>query len=134
MPAQLVAEQTITVGQPTVIKGLSPSAHYGVTFEDNGQTGYFYALDFSRVDNQLVDALHIYNVEQVVDRDKPSVVQLAWSPDGLKAVLLINGHPHAVFDFDARRGYCRTGFPPPPYPHWTEHDHAWDDRAVDVFR
>lgn len=60
-------------------------------------------------------------------------MQLAWSADGLKAAVLINGWPHAVFDFEGRRGYCRTGFPP-PNPNWTGHDHAWDDRAVELFR
>jgi hypothetical protein len=40
MPAELVAEETITVGQPVVVEGPSPHAPYGVVFEDNGTTGY----------------------------------------------------------------------------------------------
>jgi hypothetical protein len=133
MPAELVAERTITVGQAAVVEGPSPRTHYGVVFEDDGTTGYLYGLDFSREGNPIVDALHVYNVEQVADREKPSVVQMAWSQDGLKAALLINGSPHAVFDFEARRGYCRTGFPPANLG-WTEHDHGWDDQAVELFR
>jgi hypothetical protein len=96
-------------------------------------TSYLYGLDPSREGNPIVDALHIYNAAQVTDRNRPSVVQLVWSADGLKAALLINGYPHAVIDFESRRGYCRTNFPPPA-PGWTEHDHAWDDRAVEAFR
>jgi hypothetical protein len=102
-------------------------------FEDDGTTDYLYGLDFSREDNPIVDALHIYNVERVADREKPSLVQLGWSQDGLKAVLLINGFPHALFDFEAKRGYCRSGFPPPDRK-WTRHDHAWDDRVAELFR
>jgi len=60
-------------------------------------------------------------------------VQLVWSQDGLKAALLVNRYPHAVFDFAARRGYCRTGFPP-PVSDWSGHDHAWDDRVLELFK
>jgi hypothetical protein len=77
--------------------------------------------------------MHIYDVAQVVDRDKPSLVQLVWSGDGLKAALVINRYPHAVFDFEARRGFCRTGFPP-PNPNWCTNDHAWDDMALELFK
>jgi hypothetical protein len=132
MAVELVAEETVTVGQPTVVEGPSPRAPFGVVFEDEGTTGYLYGLDLSCEDKPIIDALHIYNVDQVVDRDKPSLVQLVWSRDGLKAALLINKYPHAVFDFEARRGYCRTGFPP-PFRKWTEFDHAWDDKAIDLF-
>jgi len=132
MSAKLVAEQTIKVGKPMVIEGPSPSAKYGIVFEDDGETGYLYALDFARTDNPIVDALHIYDVAQVEDRDRPSCVQLAWSRDGLKALLSINGYPHGVFDFAARRGYCRTGFPPPAGA-WSAQGHEWDDNALRLF-
>lgn len=132
MPIQTVAEQTFTVGEPTVVEGPSPGAGFVVVFEDDGHTGYLYGLDPGRDGNPIVDAMHIYNVANITDRDLPSVVRLAWSVDGLKAILLINDYPHAIFDFEARRGYCRTGFPPPD-PNWAEFDHAWDDRAVDLF-
>jgi len=133
MPSRIVEEQTITVGEPTVIEVPSPCTHYGVVFEDDGITGYFYALDFTREEMPIVDALHIYNVDEVVDRQKPSVVQIVWSDDGLKSALVINCYPHAIFDFEARHGYCRTGFPP-PHNEWPRNDHTWDDRAVDLFR
>jgi hypothetical protein len=132
MPVQLVAEEAITVGQRTVLQGPSPSTTYGVVFEDDGTTGYLYGLDLSRRDNPIVDALHIYDVGQVANRAKPSVVQLVWSQDGLKAALLINRYPHAVFDFEGKRGYCRTGFPPASNK-WTQSDHSWDDRALELF-
>ncbi|MEI8197624.1 MAG: DUF2251 domain-containing protein [Phycisphaerae bacterium] len=130
---QLAAEATIKVGKPTTVEGKSPSQPYCVVFEDDGDTGYLYALELQRQDNPIVDALHVYNVAAVSDREKPSVVQLVWSRDGLKAALLINRYPHAIFDFKARRGYCRTGFPPPSKT-WSQQGHAWDDAEQELFR
>src|SRR5262245_5944397 len=106
MAAELVAEETLKVGQPYVLEGPSPAGRYLVIFEDDGTTGYFFALDRTKVAKPICDALHIYNVEAVADRDQPSVFQIAWSQDGLKACLIINDDPHAVFDFEAQRGYC----------------------------
>jgi hypothetical protein len=135
MRSIVVAEQTIRVGQKVVIEGASPCMPVAAVFEDDGDTGYFYALDNSRQDNPIVDALHIYDVAEVADRDIPSQVQILWSADGLKAALSINGYIHAVFDFEARRGYCRDGFPPPVQSSgWTRYRHEWDDKAIDLFR
>jgi hypothetical protein len=133
MPAELVAEETITIGQPVVIEGPAPNTQYGAVFEDDGTTGYLYGMDFSQQEQPIVDARQIYNVEQVTDRAIPSVVQIAWSADGLKAALIINKYTHAVIDFAAKRAYCRTGFPP-PRTKWSAHDAAWDDKAAELFR
>jgi hypothetical protein len=105
----------------------------GVVFQDDGETGYFYALDLTKSDDQIVDALHIYNVGSVTDRHLPSTLCIIWSEDGTKAALLINGYAHAVFDFSARRGFCRTNFPKfaDRSPHgWQSSDHSWSDQAV----
>jgi hypothetical protein len=134
MPVKLVAEQEIRVGEPTVVEAASPTPPFVVVFEDDGSTGYFYALDTSRAENPIVDALHIYNVASVTDKHRPSKVELVWSQDDLKAALLINRYPHAVFDFQARRGYCRTGFPPLAQGGWTQHGHEWDEKAEELFR
>jgi hypothetical protein len=133
MTAKLVAEEAITVGQPVVVEGPAPNTTYGAVFEDDGDTGYFYGLDFSHQEEPILDARHIYSVEQVTDRGNPSVVQIAWSGDGLKTGLFINRYPHAIIDFAARRSYCRTGFPPPS-DKWSEHNAAWDDKAVELLR
>lgn len=133
MSAKPVTQQQITVGQKTVVQGRSPDKKHVVVFEDDGDTGYFYALDMSRNDNPIVDALHIYNATNVTDRHLPSTVEIVWSADDYKAMLLINRYPHAVFDFAAKRGYCRTGFPPPDN-RWTAHNHEWDDKVVEMFR
>ncbi len=133
MPPTLVAEETIKVGEPVVVEGPAPDSRFAAIFEDDGTTGYFYALDTSRTDQPIVDARQIYNVAQVTDRNTPSVVQILWSADGLRAALVINDCPHAVIDFHARRSYCRTGFPPPPEG-WSAQGVAWEDAALESFQ
>ncbi len=96
-------------------------------FEDDGDTGYFYARD----GESIIDVMQFYVVETFKDRDKPATLQIAWLDDGLKAVLVIDRYPHAVFDFAARHGYSRVNFPAPASG-WTGHD--WDDIAIDLFR
>ncbi|MNR21138.1 hypothetical protein D3C85_1380210 [compost metagenome] len=58
-----------------------------------------------------MDALHIYNVADVTDKDIPSTVKILWTEDLNKAFLSINNYYHAVFDFQNKAGYSRTGFP-----------------------
>lgn len=127
MPASIGAESELRVGEATVVESSSPSTSFVAVFEDDGETGYFYAVDFRNDENPIQDAVHIYNVSNVTDRGTPSTVQIVWSSDGLKAGLIINRYPHAVIDFAARRAVCRTGFPAPSSG-WS--GHAWDDDAV----
>ena len=122
------------MGEPVVIEGPSPTPPFVAVFEDDGDTGYFYALDASQTGNPILDALHIYNARDVSDRHLPSEAQIVWSEDGRKVVLLINDHPHAVFDFTARRGCCRSGFPPPAEnAEWSREGHEWDEAALKWF-
>lgn len=132
MGAILGAEQVIMIGQPVVLDSQSPVTTSAVLFEDEGDTGYFYAVDTTRDHDSILDALHIYNVSNVTDKEIPSKVQIAWSEDGLKAALVINDYVHAIFDFESCRGYCRTGFP--PNDNWSAEGHGWDDRALELFR
>ena len=136
MSSTIETEETIRVGEATTIASCSPSTEYQVVFEDDCETGYFYGVDNTREEHVIVDALHIYNVRNVVDKDKPSLVQIIWSEDGFKAALLINEFPHAVFDFAAKRGYCRTNFPnlPSSDSDWSTHSKEWNDAAMDLFR
>ena len=132
MPVNIVARQQITVGTEDFVEGAAPDGSFAVVFEDDGDTGYFYALDKSQSSQSIQDAMHIYNVANVTDKDLPSIVELGWSSDAHKAVLLINDYAHAIFDFSAKRGYCRTGFPPPSESSgWQGHD--WDDFAFKLF-
>lgn len=106
----LTLEETFTVGQDAFFDSVSPSSSFGVTFEDDLTTGYFYAVN-TKPELKILDALHIYNVADVVDKDKPSKIQIAWSDDGQIVSLLINNYCHAIFDFKVRAGYCRNGYP-----------------------
>ncbi|MGC5698811.1 DUF2251 domain-containing protein [Pseudomonas sp. NFXW11] len=133
MPIYLAAESELKVGQELVLEAPAEEGSFAVVFEDDGDTGYFYALDTAADDNPINDALHIYNVADVSDSDKPSVVKIGWSTDHCKAVLLINDYPHAVFDFDARQGYCRSGFPEQVGKGWSEAGHQWDEAALALF-
>jgi hypothetical protein len=77
MPIQVTAEEEISVGICSIVEGAAPESHYVAVFEDDGDTGYFYALDPSFDGNPIQDAVHIYNVSNVTDRAKPSVVKMA---------------------------------------------------------
>ncbi len=129
----IVAQETITIGEEVTIFGDSPQERYSTIFEDDGTTGYFYALDDEKSENKICDALHIYNVNNISDKNLPSKIEIVWSKDGLKSALLINDYPHAVFEFTANRGYCRTNFPPPNRD-WTRFEHEWTDEALELFK
>lgn len=135
MPIIVTAEEDILVEHEVVIEGPAPEGRFVAIFEDDGETGYFYALDTHVEGNAIQDALHVYNVASIADRAKPSFVKIGWSNDSQKAVLLINDFPHAVFDFSDRRGLCRTGFPPAqPGSAWSTKGHQWDDSAIALFK
>ena len=120
-------------GQEAYLDSKSAVSSFAVVFEDDGTTGYFYALDVANEGQMILDAVHIYNANNVTDKDRSSVAKIIWSASGEQAALLINEYPHAVFDFAAKRGYCRTGFPPPS-PNWSSEGHEWDDAAMGFFK
>jgi hypothetical protein len=128
----LAAKQTLSVGIPILIESDTPDNARGVVFEDDGETGYFYARDYTVKSQLWVDALHIYTVEGVKDRDMLSEVCILWSANYTKAALLINKYPHAVFDFIRKCGYSRDQFPDPdPQTGWTHK--LWDDSLREYF-
>lgn len=134
MAIQVVAEQEFLVGTPIVLEGAAPNGPFVAVFEDDGDTGYFYALNTSVEGNPFQDAVHIYNTANVTDREKPVFAAIGWSIDNKKVVLLINDYPHAIFDFDGKQGYCRTGFPPPnPNAKWSIGGHSWSESAIELF-
>lgn len=132
MGGTVTATARLSVGTAPFVDSVSPSGRYGVVFEDDGETGYFYGLDLEGAgDQKILDALHIYNVNNVKDRNKPSLPEVVWTPDGGQAALLINRYPHRVFDFLARRACCRTGFPLPNKDFTGSHQ--WDDSVWKPF-
>jgi hypothetical protein len=103
-------EDSFVVGEDTFFDSFSPTLPFGVTFEDDLTTCYFYATA-SEPEFGILDTLHIYNVADVVDKAKPCTIQIAWTDDGTIASLLINNYCHAIFDLENRAGYCRNAFP-----------------------
>jgi hypothetical protein len=122
----------LQVGKPEAFETRSPDGRYSVVFEDDGDTGFLYALDYSKKEeNPIQEAMSIYDVKNVTDRSRPSEVVLVWTADSRKAALFINSYPHAVFDFEKKRGYSRRNFPKPGK--WGT-DFKWEDSAVDAFK
>lgn len=134
MTIRITVQAQLIVGEAQVIESLSPDGPFAAVFEDDGETGYFYALIEGFDGNPIQDALHIYNVEDVSDGKIPSDVKIGWSEDNKKCVLLINGYPHGAFNFDTKNGYCRSGFPPPVNHQWSLSGHEWNDSVDDFFR
>jgi hypothetical protein len=107
----------------------SPSSTFSIVFEDDGDTGYAYACDRSH--GQLIlDAIHVYDVHALADGNQESTLEVAWSGDGLKAGLLIDGRPHAIVDF-VPRVICSRSNGPQPAEGW-QHS-PWDDAEWTAF-
>ena len=102
-------EVILMIGKECVIESSAENLNT-VVFEDDGQTGYFYAVERGE-QMKILDALHIYNVLNVIDKEKPSTLKILWTENLNQAFLSINDYFHAVFDFENKAGYCRNGFP-----------------------
>jgi hypothetical protein len=115
-------------GDEVVLQADAPRGGFSVVFEDDCDTGYFYGLALTSEassENPIVDALHLYNVEAVADRQSAYPVEIRWAEDRNRAGLFIAGRCQAVFDFDENRAVCRSGFPPVSGVFTSSHD--WDD-------
>jgi hypothetical protein len=125
---EIYVKETFSVGNDIFIASDSEKFNnYHVVFEDDTQTGYFYALD-TNFENNIQDAVHIYNVKDIVDKNIPSEIIITWSEDGLKSILYINNYPHAIIDFENKKCYCRTGFPPKDKKSkWSSNGHEWNE-------
>jgi identified by metaGeneAnnotator len=128
LPLYLTSEiKDFTVGMPEVLQSFFEYVPYGVVFEDDGDTGYFYATS----KDGILDALHIYNVEDVSDKHIPNHVLILWDDACTLAALCINDYIHAVYDFVAQAGYCRNGFPE-AHGEWVKvENRVLDDELLD---
>lgn len=109
----------------------SPTSSFSVVFEDDGATAYVYPYDRAAADGKgaILDACHLYNVHNVIDRHLESELEIRWTADGLWAGVFINQYPHALVDFANRRAYCRSNWPPPTGPWGKVHSERapWQD-------
>jgi len=126
----LLREQAITPGTDTFIECQSEESNFAVVFEDDTDTGYFYALELNPQTGQqrILDALHIYQVEE---EEKPAagMLKIIWSTDWLKCALVIDNKCHAVFDFENQAGYNKSEFPPPNET-WSKSDRMLREELV----
>jgi hypothetical protein len=100
---------TLTLGTPKAIGSQHPTIkNYEVFFEDDGETGYFYALDFA-----ISKDLPIQDAALVYQRLEPREVQLdiVWSKTLPRAILFCDRQSQAVFAFDLKKCWAHSGYP-----------------------
>jgi hypothetical protein len=152
MKGYLMQERAFVPGEDNFIESFTPENSYGVVFEDDGETGYFYAVEKDKdgAGLRVLDALHIYEVaEFLAARDaiegaaagappkepagkKTSKLLIIWSRDWMKCALVIDGHCQAIFNFETHGGYNINEFPP-PNDIWTKGDRKLTDELVRSF-
>jgi hypothetical protein len=134
MKGYLMQEKDLVRGEDCFIESFSPENNYGVVFEDDGETAYFYAVE---KDNEgqglkILDALHIYETEEDTE-PVTSRLLIVWSGDWLKCALVLDGACHALFDFQAQGGYSINEFPP-PNEFWTHGERKLtEEKLRDIF-
>ena len=117
-------------GHDTWYASDSPNTEFTAIFEDDGEAGYLYA--HNRAENsRVVEAVQIYNVSSVVDKEWESECKILWSTDGMKALLLINDFPQAMLDFAEQCSYGRRGVQPQP-GEW--HRSTWNENLLKLFQ
>jgi hypothetical protein len=159
MNGYLMQEGEWTPGEDLFLESLSPENKFGVVFEDDGDTAYFYALEMDQEGTgmRILDALHIDERSGDPEADeseegaapggeemiategvgpgngaaaaKPSRLQIVWSHDWMKSALVIDGYCHALFDFEGQGGYNINEFPP-PNKIWTQGDRKLTDELM----
>jgi hypothetical protein len=131
MKGYLLNEQSFIAGEEIFVESNSSENNYAVVFEDDTETGYFYAIESNKetAQQQILDALHIYEVPDIPQKKRAGTIQIIWSTDWLKCALLVNNYCHAIFDFAARRGYNRNEFPP-PNEIWTKGERKLTEEIV----
>ncbi|HXB94483.1 MAG TPA: DUF2251 domain-containing protein, partial [Puia sp.] len=62
MNGYLMQERDWTPGEDLFLESFSPENHFGVVFEDDGETAYFYAVekDDEGAGLRILDALHVF--------------------------------------------------------------------------
>lgn len=130
MNGYLMQEQSFIQGEDHFVESFSPENNYGVVFEDDGETAYFYAVekDPEGPGLKVLDALHIYETEEDSPRE-PAKLVIVWSRDWKKCALVLNGFCHALFDFAIHGGYNINEFPP-PNDFWTKGERKLTDELI----
>ena len=107
MTILVTIQAQLVVGEEQVIKSLAPEGMLAAVFEDDGRTGYFYALDESVEEIRLWTQYTSTMPKTFQTVTFLLMLKLAGQKI-VKCVLLINGYPHGAFDFVGKNGYCRV--------------------------
>jgi hypothetical protein len=89
MKGYLLRNQAYTAGEDTFIESTSNENNYAVVFEDDTDTGYFYGIEIEAATGKqtILDALHIYNIEEVPAEQRKGVIKIIWSTNWLRCAL-----------------------------------------------
>ncbi|HEY4337948.1 MAG TPA: DUF2251 domain-containing protein [Puia sp.] len=131
MNGYLMQEAEWTAGEDLFLESFAPENSYGVVFEEDGETAFFYAVEKPPAGGELrvLDALHIHETDEETPRLPPAQLKIIWSRDWLKCALVIDGHVHALFDFEAHGGYNINEFPA-PNDFWTQGDRKLSNELI----
>lgn len=102
--------------------------NFGVVFEDDGKTGYFYATNKGQT--VIFDALQLYDYNS---KDKPKSgekMYIVLNESLKKAGIYYQNKFHAVFDFNNERGSNLLNSPKLKTAKW-EKPHIWDDAITE---
>jgi hypothetical protein len=127
-----MAQQVFQPGRNVFVVNDSPGGPYSAFFDDDGEAGYFYAVDLT-ADELILDVVPVYDLGSISDSSRKASLSIVWSADGQKCALLLNGAPQAAFDFAAQRGFSRTRAPrtfKQNQGSWPHSEHTWSDAAV----
>ena len=108
----LLTVENLNVGQETFIESCPTTGNNAVVFEDNGETGYLYAIERAAGEElKILDAINIYDVANVTDKNIPSEVKIFWNDDFDKVGLVINAivMPSCISKIES--DYAELGFP-----------------------
>jgi hypothetical protein len=114
MKGYLLKNEEIKIGDGCFIQSEAAEHALVVVFEDDKETGYFYAAEKDATGSlSILDMLFVYDAQQVSAQEKKAKLSILWSTDWQRCGLILNNTCHAVFDFQNKAGYNITGFPPP---------------------
>ncbi len=123
--------QDIVLGNDAFVESFSLENNFGVVFESNDETGYFYAIeiDAATKEHKILDALHIFETEEISKGKKQINIKIIWTKDWLKSALIFDDECHAIFDFEKHGGYNINEFPP-PNSFWTKQERKLTDELI----
>lgn len=123
----------IAPGRHVSIRSASPTTDNEVRLDDYGEKAFWFALGGSGEigGTELLAVLPAYS--RANDAGQRFTVDIRWSADGLKSVLLVNGQAEAVFDFDNEFWMSRMQRPETADLPWSRRSRKWNEAVLTEF-